>query len=276
MRRNYLILFAVAIIALLVSASGGFCYENMYHNTESSPKLNYDSLFNAATPLADSEDGREIVELCFKRYGGREKLEELESFLVSYKMKTLHSTDTSVVSKYWNAGRQYKIIRMDSKKSVGRILNKEKCWYQTLDTTMEMNSGRYKAELFSYLTLSMPLAMETERFDDIRYGMRENEMLHFIYMKKNDSLMIIIGIDPHQFHIVSSEGVIFQEEQKFVFINIFSDYKDVDGYLFSHRLKNISMGLEVGNSIVTAIEVNKEYNSKEFTPGQLPKPSRLY
>lgn len=275
MNRNHLIKLGGSIILLLLVASNGFSYENMFHKKESA-KLNYDSLFKEASPLNESTEGHQIVELCFQKYGGRDKLEGLNSMFLSYKMKSLHGADSVDISKYWEKDRKYKIIRTDPKRAECRILNGQESWFQNSDTTIELNSGRYKAELFSYLTLSMPLAIETERFDEIRYGTRENETLHFIYMKKNDSLMIIIGIDPHQFHIVSSEGVIYQEDQTFIFVNLFSDYKVVDGYLLPHRLKNISMGLEVGNSIINSLETNKKYEASEFKPGKLPKPSNLY
>jgi hypothetical protein len=134
---------------------------------------------------------------------------------------------------------------------------------------MVLDSGRYKAELFSYLTLAMPLAMRAERFDDIRYGTRDDDSLHYIYMKKRDSLTIVIGIDPIDHFIKSSEGVIQQEDASFVFINWLSDFQQTDGYWFPHALTNISMGLKVATSVLVNVEINPGLKDSEFAPGEL-------
>jgi hypothetical protein len=85
-------------------------------------------------------------------------------------------------------------------------------------------------------------------------------------MEKKDSLMIVLGVDPNDSLIKSSEGVIRQEDQSFVFINRFSEHRDVEGFPFAYQLVNISMGLEVGLSNLESVELGPDFGADEFSP----------
>jgi hypothetical protein len=139
-----------------------------------------------------------------------------------------------------------------------------------------LDHGRYKAELFSYLTLAMPLALKTERFDGIRYGRRTDDSLAYIYMDKQDTLMIVIGIDPRDSLIKSSEGIIRQEHSNFVFINYFADHRETDGFWFAHELTNISMGLEVAHSLLIDVVINPDVTETDFLPPVVVNPRKVH
>ena len=239
-----------------------------FHGTKPVKKLNYDSLFTEAVPLDNSPEGQKLIEKCIERYGGEEKLNDLESFKLQYKMKAFLSTDSLDIIKSFQRGRKYKIYRTNKFTTEQRTLNGGRSWFQNSDTLIILDSGRYRAELFSYLTLTMPFGMINERFDDIRYGRRENDSLDYIYMEKQDTLKIILGIDPDDHLIKSSEGMVMQGESNFVFINYFSDFHDHDGYTFPHHITNVSMGLEVAKSILTNIEINPKFEESEFLPNK--------
>jgi len=237
-----------------------------YHHTMGISKFNYDSLFAHAVPLNKSSAGMDLMEKCMVSYGGREKLEKLKSFQLTYRMKPYLSSDSINVVKSIENDYKYKIVREQPGRYEERILNGEQAWFQSLDTMITVDSGRYKAELFSYLTLSLPLALKAERFDEIKFGTRSDDSLSYIYMVKRDTLMIVAGIDPRDGFIKSSEGVIWQGEGSFVFINYFSNFKKYDGYIFPEYLKNISMGLEVARSRLTDVKINVEFDENEFKP----------
>lgn len=229
-------------------------------------KLNYDSLFNEATPLEKTKDAQILIEKCIEHYGGTEALESVKGVEIEYATKLLMKGGTITVKKSRAEERRYKIIRDEPKGKEIRILNGAKAWFAGRDTVLTLNSGRYKSELFSYLTLSMPLAMKTEPFSEIRYGYRADDSLAYIYMKKQDSLMIILGIDPQKYTINTSEGVIYQDTSTFVFINLFSDFKKFEGILFPHTMSNVSMGLEVARSTINTIELNPAFKEETFLP----------
>jgi len=247
-----------------------------YHQTTGIPNLNYDSLFAEAASLDESPEGIELIDKCLVSYGGQEKLRNLKSFQLIYRMKPYLSSDTINVVKSFENGRRYKIVREQQDRHEERILNGEQAWFQSLDTLIAIDSGRYKAELFSYLTLSLPLALKTERFDEIKYGTRSDDSLSYIYMVKKDTLMIIAGIDPRDGYIKSSEGVIMQGEGSFVFINYFSNFKEYDGYIFPEYLNNVSMGLEVARSKLAEVKINVGFGEGEFKPNQKILKSKTY
>jgi len=266
---------AIIIIMSAWTASTAFGFDKM-HGAQSVKSPNYDSLYAIAIPLDESPEGRQLLEDCLERYGGEEKLRKLESFRLTYRMKAFLNKDSLDIVKSFGNSRKYKISRHGPDTDEVRILNHPHAWYVNRDTLIVLDGGRYRAELFSYLTLAMPLAMQTERFDDIRYGNRDGDSLSYIYMKKQDTLMIVIGIDPRDSLIKSSEGVIYQEEQHFVFINWFSGHQEYDGYVFPRYLTNVSMGLEVARSAVTKVEINIGYDEKEFNPQPIIDPRTVY
>ncbi|UCC78653.1 MAG: hypothetical protein JSW64_10255 [Candidatus Zixiibacteriota bacterium] len=247
-----------------------------YHHTKGVPKLNYDSLFMEAVPINESAEGQTIIRKCIESYGGGEKLESLRNFRLTYRMKPYLSGDTIEVTKSFAADRKYKIVRDPHGRYEERILNGARAWFQSLDTLMVIDSGRYKAELFSYLTLSLPLSLENERFDEVRYGTRSGDSLSYIYMVKQDTLMIIAGIDPEDGYIKSSEGIIWQGRGHFIFINYFSDFRNFDGYIFPGYLGNVSMGLEVARSRLEAVVVNEKIGEDEFNPNRQIQKRKSY
>ena len=90
--------------------------------------------------------------------------------------------------------------------------------------------------------------------------------MNYLYFDKADSVMIVLGLDPQNHRISTSTGLVRQETSHFVFINEFSDYRQVDGFWFPHRLVNISMGLQVADSVLQSVEVNPEFPADEFLP----------
>lgn len=237
-----------------------------FHHPPISKKLNYDSLFTAAVDLSQSTRGQEVVQLCIEHYGGRKKLDQVRSLRLTYAMLLMLSKDSTTVVKSYADDRRYKVSRRQIDAEEQRILIHDSAWFVGRDTIFAMQKTRYCAELFSYLTLTLPKALYAEPFSAIRYGTRTRDSLVYIYCRKNDSLTMVVGIDPHDFSIVSSEGIIQGDSVQTVFVNKFSDFGLYDGFLFPRQLVNISMGLEVGRSHLTSVAVNPVFDMNEFTP----------
>ena len=267
MYKKYILLLVIS----LLGSNSIFGFENFHGHKAAIEKLNYDSLFTSATPIKNSPAGQKLIERCILAYGGEIHLQQLKSFKIQYYMENILSDDKIEVDKFFTRDRQYKIIRYQQPSFECRILNGTESWFIGRDTTLIIYSGKYKAELFSYLTLSMPLGIKTEPFSEIKYGTRSNDSLSYLYMKKNDSLMIILGIDNKDNFIKYVEGVIYQDTTSFVFVNKLGNYRKVNGYFFPYTLVNISMGLEVAKSVVTDIEINPIFNENEFTPESVLK-----
>ena len=165
------------------------------------------------------------------------------------------------VVKSFQRGRRYKIERLDEK----RILNGEKCWVQNKEGEVG-DQGRYRNELYSYLSQAMPLAIQTENFDDIRYGSRSDDPLAYVYLEKQDSLMTVLGIDRDSGLIRSIEGIVRYGENTFVFVNLLDAYQSHDEYMFPGEVTTISLGLEVSRSKLTGVKVNPGFDENTFKP----------
>jgi hypothetical protein len=269
--RNYVnTIFRLLIVAVgifLFTCQVIYASDKYHHGGGGIKKLNYDSLFNEAVDLSDSQAGQELLSNCFAAYGGEEALNKIKSIRYHWKMQPLMAADSSDIEKIAMHPRKYRIIHTHSggDKEI-RIINGDEGWYSRADTTTVIDRGRYKSELFSYLTLSMPLALKNEHFSEIKYGTREGDSLEYIYALKTDSVMIILGIDKDDYFIKKSEGQIYQDDSKFVFINHFNNYREYDGYFFPERSSNVSMGLTVGESILIGIEINIDLPESKFLP----------
>lgn len=231
-------------------------------------KTNYDSLYEAAIPLDESSEGQALVDACIEKYGGYDALEKLKRLRVVYQLIAQPGDDTIKITKTRAFDRKHKISRDGDAGFEERIINGDKAWYRGRDMLVELKSGRYKSEYFSYLTMIMPFGMKSESFTGIRFGRRYNDSLNYIYMQKKDTLMIVLGIDPAQHTIKSSEGIIFWETGTFVYVNYFSDFEVHEAYLYPNTLVNISMGMEVGRSKLIELNINPKLEEGYFLPSK--------
>ena len=236
------------------------------HPAPTGQKLNYDSLFTNATPIRKSPKAQTLIDNVMLRYGGRSELAKLTSFALAYVPEG--STDTSVsITKVWSTDRHLKYTRL-ADQSVSRYLNGQECWLMTRGQVQKASAQRYAAELYSYLALAMPLAIEKEVFSAIRYDQRENDSLEYLYLLKSDSLMIVLGIDGEDHLIKSCEGVVYGKESRTVFKNLFSDFREIQGYVFPHRIQSVSMGLDMGALILKDVQVNPTLPENLFRPNK--------
>lgn len=259
--------FLLALILSLTLSIPSLAYEK-FHGEHGPPKVNFDSLFDDATALDQSVEGQKLLADCLKAYGGREKLEALKSLRVHWRMVAMGSDDSIDVIKTVKFDRQYKVEIHKPDNFEMRILDGNDAWHQNNDTVIFLDQGRYKAELFSYLVLAMPLAAVTEPFDEIRYSKSrgEGDRLSYLFLQKNDSLMIVLGIDPIDKYIKNIEGIIRQKGNNFIFVNRFTLLHNHDDWIFPHRMVNVSMGLTVGESVLKEIEINPELTDDDFEP----------
>jgi hypothetical protein len=251
-----------AFVICVVASVSGAQHQDKFHHKKSSPKVNYDSLSAAAKHLDESVHGQQLVENCINSYGGVEKLQSLNSFELTYESKSRFGGEPYKLVKMFQRGRRYKISRLSEE----RILNGKECWFRKEDAVMDLDSGRYRAELYSYLTLALPLAIRTEEFDTVKYGEVPDDPLAYIYLDKKDSLMVVAGIDKKDYRIRSVAGIIRQGEENYIFVNYFSDFEQHNGYLFAGRVRTVSMGLEVSSADLKSVRVNPEFSDKDFRP----------
>jgi hypothetical protein len=200
-------ILAYTVVLALFSFDGASAQHKFHHSGESSI-LNYDSLFAGAESVKESKRGRDVIESCLDKYGGRDFLKELESIRLTVKMVPVGRRDSVEVLKFYKYDRKFKFTRNPGSDWESRAIRGNRAWYQSQDTVYIVGDQLYNTWLFSYLYTAGPLTLIHERFDDIRYGTRENDSLEYIYMSKKDSLIFILGIDSDDLLIKSAEGIV--------------------------------------------------------------------
>lgn len=227
-------------------------------------KLNYDSLWNEASDIY-TEEGQKLVNSCIDKYGGMEHLNNINTLKLNYQSKSALLDNIQDISKYFQKGLKHKTVITENGNLVKeRVLNGNKAWDKTPEITQEIILQEYKKEYFEYIQQSMPMGINNESFTGIRYGKRENDNLEYIYLKNDDTLITILGIDPKDYLIHKIEGVIIQDDHRFVYIYFYSDFNDYQGYTFPSKRKYVSMGLEVSTAELVSVEINPTFDENEF------------
>lgn len=258
--------YTVVLGLFSFSAASG---QHKFHHSGESSILNYDSLFASAESVKDSKRGRDVIETCLEKYGGRDFLKKLESIRLTVKMVPVGRSDSVEVLKFYKNDRKFKFIRNPGSDWESRVIKENRAWFQSQDTAYVVGDQLYKTWLFSYLYTAGPLPLIRERFDDIRYGTRENDSLEYIYMSKKDSLIFILGIDGDDLLIKSAEGIIKRGDKNTVYALYFEDYKKFDDYYFPEKFTTYSLGMKVSVSFLDDIQINADIDDAEFEPAKI-------
>lgn len=228
-------------------------------------KLNYDSLWNEATNIIDSPKGNKVLDNCLKKYGGLEHLNKIKNLEIEYNSNSLLNENTSKVKLLFNHELKYKKINFINDSLVITVaLNGDKALKTVNDKSAQIEKSGYKAELFSFLVMSMPASANLETFSEIKFGTRLDDSLDYLYLKKEDSLIMVLGIDPKDNFIKKIEGIIIQDESKTVFINYFSDFKEYQGFILPSIKMNVSMGLKMSEYNIMSVKINHEFEENIF------------
>lgn len=232
-----------------------------YHHVKKSPKVDYQGYFDAATPLADSPEGQAAFAACLESYGGRETLDGITGMRLTYRIPGLREDDSSRVVKSFARGRRYKVVS----DAQARMIDSRQCFVSNGVSAEEMDGFRYRAELFSYLVLTMPLAAEKENFDAVRFGAGESPELDYLFFTKSDSLMLILGLDRDERLIRTASGILPEEDTDIVYVNEFEDFRPVGEIVLPHKVGHISMGMRLGHLVLDKVDVNPEFKESEFS-----------
>jgi hypothetical protein len=256
----------VFVVLLLVGSDATLAYKGIHSQGHGSQKINYDSLYQAATPLSESHDGTRLVTECVAAYGGREHLEKLKTLTLHYRMVQSLSGDTADLWKYFAPGLRLKKSHRSAGNIRELILDNSRAWRVNQDTATVLTGSRYYGQLYSYQILRMPLPLVETDSGDLRYGTREGDSLRYIYWKMHDSLLIIVGINPVNKLLTSCEGVISNEGGTEVYTSRFAHHREIEGYILPGLVVDVSMGLELGTSRLESAEINPSLPDKLFRP----------
>jgi hypothetical protein len=265
--------YCLIVAAGCLSATASHGFDGIHGSGFGRAKLNYDSLFQAAIPLAESEEGRKLVAHCISAYGGVEHLGKLRTQALHYRMAMTLSAGEAEASKYVSSERRHRAVRHLGEFTKERLLNGDSAWRIVGDSVCPLQGADYCGQLFSYFTLNLPLAMTADDFSEVRYGRRNGDPLSYIYMLIPDSLMFIAGIRAGDGMVMSSEGVMLATHKRSTYINLFSDHREEEGYIFPHLLTNISLGLEVAKSVLLGVDLNPALTDDLFKPKRMVRES---
>lgn len=233
---------------------------------QNSVKKNYDSLYVNATLIKDSPRGNELIDKCLEAYGGVEHLQKLTSVKLTYETKAMFLGATIKTEKYFENDGKYKFIRYKQDFQETRIFIFPDAWMINRDTLTELSPIRFKAEYYSYLSLMLPLDLKFGSYNEIKYDPAPGDSLEYIYLHKQDTVLMLVGIDPNDFYIKSVEGMIINDNETNIFLNKYSDYYSFEGYQLPLNMDSYSLGLHVAESKLVKVKINPAFDNNEFKP----------
>jgi hypothetical protein len=120
-------ILAYTVVLALFSFDGASAQHKFHHSGESSI-LNYDSLFAGAESVKESKRGRDVIESCLDKYGGRDFLKELESIRLTVKMVPVGRRDSVEVLKFYKNDRKFKFTRNPGSDWESRAIRGNRAW----------------------------------------------------------------------------------------------------------------------------------------------------
>lgn len=259
MKKNMPVLLTILLVVLLslvstAQVTGG---NHDFYKKSNYPKLNYDSLFNVATPVDLSAEGKALLDNCLEEYGGKELLGSIESLRFQWRLKATLKKDSIDVTKTWSINGKHRtdLIHSDGKR-ISRFMINDSVWHESPDSVYVMDRNRTILEEFHYLNTSLPIYLTDFDSSEIRYGQRPGDSLEYLYIQIENELVVSIGIDPKTHLIVSSEGAVVDQELRLVYLYKYSEHTPTNGFPFPHRTIFVSMGFKTGESYLVDVEIN--------------------
>jgi hypothetical protein len=218
----------------------------------------------AAGPAAKSPG--ELIDSVLAAYGGKAALVKVKAYRMEGTVASVMRGNGALVRTFVRSDR-LKITLDYPNHPETRILDGGKGWRSDDKGTM----GAVDGFLLSSMVLQAARADLPWLLDERRAAIRllapmDGGRLQGLEIRLGGGLTLTVFADTATGRIVRSSGVLDVPGMKTNFATDYSDFRTVDGVLFSFREANFASNQSTGDTVITRVIVNPELKDSDFRP----------
>ncbi|MBT8221342.1 MAG: outer membrane lipoprotein-sorting protein [Bacteroidia bacterium] len=226
------------------------------------------SLLFAFSATLSAQTADEVIDNYLEAIGGKEKLESLQSMkIVGESASQWGNSSMTVIQK---APNMLKRIINAAGSDMTFAYDGKTAWtinpWQSGGKPQKIEGERAKE--FENQEMADPFLDYADKGHSIKLLGTEDvddKECHKLRLKKSDGSEMIYYFDSETYHPLQMKMLMTEGQAKgSLMVTRFSDYKEIDGYLFAHATEQFIDGNSMFKFTIQSIEVNPDLKNEEF------------
>ena len=215
----------------------------------------------AGTTTADT-----VVDAVLQAYGGKAALDNIKAYRMEGTVTSVMRGSGALVRTFARSDR-LKITLDYPNHPETRILDGGKGWRSDDKGNMGAVDGFLLASMVLQAARSdLPWLLDERRATIKLLAPMDGGRLQGLEIPLGGGLSLTVYADTATGRIVRSSGVLDVPGMKTNFATDYSDFRTVDGVLFSFREANFASNQSTGDTVITRVTVNPALSEKDFRP----------
>jgi len=218
----------------------------------------------AAEPPVKSPDA--IIDTVLAAHGGKAALAKVRAYRMEGSVSSVMRGTGALVRTFARPGRLKITLDYPNHPEV-RILDGGKGWRSDGNGNMSAaTSFLLTSMVLQAARANLPWLLDEKRASIKPLALMDGGSLQGLEVPLGDGLTLTVYVDTATGRIVRSSGVLEAPGMKTNFATDYSDFRAVDGVLFSFREANFASNQATGATVITRVVLNPQLTNKDFRP----------
>ncbi len=216
-----------------------------------------------------SSDVEDLVSRVVEAYGGREKLQNMQSVYGEGEIKAFVSGKRGSSVTYLARDRKLRVETLFKGSSEVEILNGERGWRTAKNGALQRVDGiRYLGMIYQFKHLYLPygLMKGTYRIKDAGWEMFRGMAVRILDLSDDEGPPMKVFIDTETYRIVKVIGYFTIDDSEATLTIVFGDFKTVDGVPFPFRMTDYGNGFKIKETVMKSYSLNGKMDQALFSP----------
>ena len=220
----------------------------------------------AAHAAAGTTTASSVVDAVLTAYGGKAALAKVKAYRMEGSVSSVMRGNGALVRTFARPDR-LKITLDYPNHPEARILDGGKGWRSDGKGNMAPADGFLLTSMvLQAARADLPWLLDERRASVKLLAPMDGDKLQVLEMPLGDGLTLTVYADTAIGRIVRSSGVLEAPGMKTNFATDYSDFRTVDGVLFSFREANFASNQSTGDTVITRVVVNPPLKDTDFRP----------
>jgi len=218
----------------------------------------------AADPAAKSPDA--LIDSVLTEYGGKAALDKVRAYRMEGTVSSVMRGNGALMRTFARPDR-LKITLDYSNHPEARILDGGKGWRSDGKGNMSQADGFLLTSMvLQAARANLPWLLDEHRGKLKMIAPMDGGKLQGLEIPLGEGLTLTVYADTATGRIVRTSGVLEAPGMKTNFATDYSDFRTVDGVLFSFREANFASNQSTGDTVITRVIVNPPLKDSDFRP----------